>query len=129
MTLPADRAVPGGPADLGHRSWGAEGWLFPHASSIRGLGRNESTTGGVRGAHPTNAPNAAQYLDEEVANAPETIGDTGLLLAQPVVVRNAHVVHIFEERVFSGEDQIVQAFGAGLLHAFQTESDVDRDFL
>lgn len=58
-----------------------------------------------------NTENAG-YLNEEVANAPETICDTGLLLPQPVIVRNADVVHIFKECVFTGKNQFVQAFGA-----------------
>lgn len=71
----------------------------------------------------------AGYLNEEVANAPETICDTGLLLPQPVIVRNADVVHIFKECVFTGKNQFVQAFGARLLHAFQAEPDIDWNFL
>lgn len=70
-----------------------------------------------------------RYLDEKVADAPEAIGDAGLLLSQPVVVRNADIVHIFKEGVLLGKNQLIQALGARLLHALQTESDVNRDFL
>lgn len=70
-----------------------------------------------------------RYLDEKVADAPEAVGDAGLLLPQPVVVRNADVVHVFKEGVLLGKNQLIQALGARLLHALQTESDVNRDFL
>jgi hypothetical protein len=33
-------------------------------------------------------------LDKEVAVAPQAVGDAGLVLAQPVVVRNADVVNL-----------------------------------
>lgn len=90
-------------------------------------GRTRETAGGEE--TPQNTKNSTRYLDEKVANAPEPVGDAGLLLPQPVVVRDADVVHVFEERVFPGKNQVVQAFGARLLHAFQTEPDVDWDFL
>lgn len=70
-----------------------------------------------------------RYLDEKVADAPEAVGDAGLLLPQPVVVRNADVVHVFKEGVLLGKNQFIQALGARLLHALQTKSDVNRDFL
>lgn len=78
---------------------------------------------------PLNMENSTRYLNEKVANAPETICDAGLLLPQPVIVRNADVVHIFEECVFPGKNQVVQAFRARLFHAFQTEPDIDWNFL
>ena len=68
-------------------------------------------------------------LNEEVADAPEPVGDAGLVLPQPVVVRDADVVHILKEHVLLCKDQRIQAFGARLLHALQTEADVDGDFL
>jgi hypothetical protein len=36
----------------------------------------------------------ASDLNKEVAVAPKAIGDAGLVLAQPVVVRNADVVNL-----------------------------------
>ena len=78
---------------------------------------------------PPGGGAAPAHLDEEVADAPQPVGDAGLVLAQPVVVGDAHVVHILEECVFLREDQRVQALGARLLHALQAEADVDRDFL
>lgn len=46
----------------------------------------------------------SSYLDEEVTNASEAVRDTRLILPQPVIVRDAHIVHIFEELVFLGKD-------------------------
>jgi len=37
---------------------------------------------------------SALDLDKEVAVAPQAVGDAGLVLAQPVVVRNADVVNL-----------------------------------
>ena len=78
---------------------------------------------------PPGGGTAPAHLDEEVADAPQTVGNAGLVLAQSVVVGDAHVVHILEERVLLGEDQRIQALGARLLHALQAEADVDGDFL
>jgi hypothetical protein len=33
-------------------------------------------------------------LDKEVAVAPQAVGDAGLVLAQPVVVRNADIINL-----------------------------------
>lgn len=35
------------------------------------------------------------YLKEEVADSPQSVSDAGFGFAQPVVVRDADVVHIF----------------------------------
>lgn len=50
-----------------------------------------------------------RYLHEEVADSPQTVGDAGFVFAQPVVVRDADIVHIFQEGVLSGKHQVVQA--------------------
>lgn len=68
-------------------------------------------------------------LDEKIADAAEPIGDAGLVLPQPVIVGDADEVHILKELVLLGKDECVQAFRARLLHAFQTEADVDGNLL
>lgn len=35
------------------------------------------------------------HLNEEVADSSQTVGDAGFGVAQPVVVRDAHIVHVF----------------------------------
>ena len=37
------------------------------------------------------------YLNEKVADAPETVGDARLLFSEPVVVWDADVVHLRQE--------------------------------
>ena len=52
---------------------------------------------------------AALDLDEEVADAPEAVGQARLLLAQPVVVGDAHVVHVFHEGgVLPADEKLVE---------------------
>jgi hypothetical protein len=46
----------------------------------------------------------AFHLDEEVTNASEAVHDARPILPQPVIVRNAHIVPIFEELVFLGKN-------------------------
>ena len=92
------------------------------ATGDRGPGRGWLAVG--RGATADHAEHGT-YLDEEVADAPQAVGDAGLALPQPVVVGNADVVHVPEERVFPGKDQLVQALRARLLHALQAEPEVD----
>ncbi len=41
---------------------------------------------------------SALDLNKEVAVAPQAVGDAGLVLAQPVVVRNADVVNLERKR-------------------------------
>lgn len=69
------------------------------------------------------------HLNVEVADSSEPVGDAGLGLAQPVVVRDADVVHVFQEGVFTGKHQLIQALGSRLLHPLEAELDVDRKLL
>lgn len=69
------------------------------------------------------------YLKEEVADSPQTISDAGFGFAQPVVVRDADIVHVFQESVFSGKHKLIQALRARFLHPFEAELDVDGKFL
>lgn len=71
----------------------------------------------------------ASYLYEEVTDSPEAISDAGLRLAQPVVIRDAHVVHTLEEGILPGIHQLVQALRARLLHSLEAEFDVDWQLL
>lgn len=50
------------------------------------------------------------HLHEEVADPSKTVGDARFGLSQPVVVRDADIVHVFQEGVFSREHQIIQTF-------------------
>ena len=61
------------------------------------------------------------YLAEEVADAPEAVGEAGLLLAQPVVVGDAHEVRALQELLLLGHKQLLQPFWARLLHAFKNK--------
>lgn len=58
------------------------------------------------------------YLNEVIADAPEAISDAGLLLAQPVVIRDTHIVHVFEESIFLCNNQVIKAFRTRFLHTF-----------
>lgn len=69
------------------------------------------------------------YLKEEVADSPQTISDAGFGFAQPVVVRDADIVHVFQESVFPGKHKVIQALWAWFLHPFKAEFDVDGKLL
>lgn len=69
------------------------------------------------------------YLEEEVADSPQTIGDAGFGFAQPVVVRDADIVHVFQESVFSCKHKIIKALRAWFFHPFEAEFDVDGKLL
>lgn len=70
-----------------------------------------------------------RHLNEEVADSSQAVGDAGFGLAQPIVVRDADIVHIFEEGVFSSKHQFVQALRSRLLHPLEAEFDVDWKLL
>lgn len=69
------------------------------------------------------------HLHEEVADPSQAVGDARFGLPQPVVVRDADVVHVFEKGVFSREHQVIQTFWPRLLHSLKTELNVDGKFL
>lgn len=69
------------------------------------------------------------YLKEEVADSPQPVSDAGFGFPQPVVVRDANIVHIFQESVFSGKNQLIQALWSWFLHPFKAELDVDGKLL
>lgn len=48
------------------------------------------------------------YLDKEIANSSQPVGNARLGLPQPVVIRDADVVDILKERIFAGENQLIQ---------------------
>ncbi len=68
-------------------------------------------------------------LKVEVADAPKSIGETGLALSQPVVVTYTHVVNIAQECVLSLGELNVQVLTSRLLHALEAELNVDRHLL
>lgn len=68
-------------------------------------------------------------LNEEIADSSQTIGDTGFVLAQPVVVRDADVVHVLKESVLSRKHKIIQALRSRLLHPLKAEFDIDGKLL
>ena len=66
-------------------------------------------------------------LNEEVADSSETIGETGLLLAKPVVVGDTAVVDLLHELgVLSLHQHGVQPLAPALLHPLEAELEVDR---
>lgn len=69
------------------------------------------------------------HLHEEVANPSQTVGDARFGLSQPVVVRDADVVHVFKKGVLSREHQFIQTFWTRLLHSLKTELNIDGKFL
>lgn len=69
------------------------------------------------------------YLEEEVADSPQTISDAGFGFPQPVIVRDADIVHVFQESVLSSKHQVIQALWAWFLHPFKAEFDVDGKLL
>lgn len=69
------------------------------------------------------------HLNVEVADSPQTIGDAGFGLAQPIVVGDADIVHVFKEGVFSGKDYFIQALRCRFLHALEAEFDIDGKLL
>lgn len=69
------------------------------------------------------------YLKKEVADSPQAISDARFGFAQPVVVRDADIVHVFQESVFAGKHKLVQALWARFLHPFEAEFDVDGKLL
>ena len=67
------------------------------------------------------------YLDKEVADTPETVSEAGLVLAEPVVVRDAAVVHLLHELgVLPIHQHLVQPLAPALLHPLEAELEVDR---
>lgn len=69
------------------------------------------------------------HLNVEIADSSQTVGDAGFGFAQPVVVRNADVIHVFEKRVFSGKHQVVQTFRSRFFHPLEAEFEVDGKLL
>ena len=68
-----------------------------------------------------------KYLDKEVADAPEPISETGLVLAEPVIVGDAAVVHLLHElSVLPVHQHLVQPLAAAFLHPLEAELEVDR---
>ena len=66
------------------------------------------------------------YLDEEVANTSQTIGQTRFVLSQPVIVRDAAVVDLLHELgVLPGHQHLVQTLAPALLHPFEAKLEVD----
>jgi len=49
------------------------------------------------------------YLNKEVADSSQAISNAGLGLSQPVVVRNADIVHILKKSIFARENQLIQS--------------------
>lgn len=45
----------------------------------------------------------ALNFNEEITNTPEAVCDAWLLFAQPIVIRDADIINISQEGVFSGE--------------------------
>lgn len=60
----------------------------------------------------------ALYLYEIIADASEAIGNAGLLLAQPVIIRDTNIVHAFEESVLLCKYQLIKAFRSRFFHTF-----------
>ena len=74
----------------------------------------------------SSPPPPWKYLDKEVADAPEPVRETGLVLAEPVVVGDAAVVHLLHELgVLPVHQHLVQALAAALLHPLEAELEVD----
>merc|ERR1719220_2070811 len=68
-------------------------------------------------------------LQEEVAHSPQAVSEAGLVLAQPVVVRDANIVDLLHELgVLPSHQHLVQALTAALLHPLEAELEVDRHF-
>lgn len=70
---------------------------------------------------------SALYLDTEVTDTSQSVRDARFGLAQPVVIRDAHIVHVRQELVFLREQQIIQPFTAALLHTLEAEFEVHWD--
>ena len=66
-------------------------------------------------------------LDGVVVAAAEAVGEAGLLGAEPVVVTDADGVGVVEELGGFSLDEVVEAFGAVLLHAFEAAEEVDGE--
>lgn len=69
------------------------------------------------------------HLSEEVADSSQTVGDAWFGLAQPVVVGDADIVHIFQKGVLTRKNQLIQALRSRFLHPLKAEFDVDRKLL
>lgn len=69
------------------------------------------------------------HLHEEVADPSKTVGDARFGLPQPVVVRDADIVHVFQKGVFLREHQFIQTFRTRLFHPLKTELNVDGKLL
>lgn len=68
----------------------------------------------------------ALHFHVEIANAPQTVRDARLLLAQPVIVGDAHIIGALQKRILACDQQLVKTLAAALLHALQHELDVHR---
>ena len=71
----------------------------------------------------------AADLNAVVAAATETVGEAGLLGAEPVVVANADDVGVLEELAGLAllNNEVVQTLGAVLLHALEAHQQVDGE--
>lgn len=64
-------------------------------------------------------------FNEEIADTAKSIGDAWFRLAQPIIVRDANIVHPFQEIVLSGVQQLVQPLAAALFHSLEDELNVN----
>ena len=65
-------------------------------------------------------------LNKEIADSSEPVCEAGLVLAQPVVVRDAAIVHLLHELgILSLHQHRVQPLAAALLHTLEAEFEVD----
>lgn len=78
---------------------------------------------------PTNSNPTGLHLKEEITDSSQAVGDAGFALAQPVVVRDADVVHVFKESVLSRKHKIIQTLRSRFLHPLEAEFDVDGKVL
>lgn len=78
---------------------------------------------------PTNSNPTGLHLNEEITDSSQAVGDAGFVLAQPVVVRDADVVHVFKESVLSRKHKIIQTLRSRFLHPLEAEFDVDGKVL
>ena len=60
-------------------------------------------------------------LDVEVTDATQTVCDARFVFAEPVVVRDTHIIHIFQPCVLLAVQKVIKTLTAALLHAFKAE--------
>lgn len=62
---------------------------------------------------------------KEIANTSQTVCNTWFISVQPIIIGDANIINISQERVFSCEKQCFQSLAGTFLHALKNEFNVD----